>query len=239
MKNQFFADRNDYFKYDLMIHLAEGLPGIQRFTFVPMLTPNNSSSFGNQTKYLQGDRRAELYSFLQECLRTCSRDITNLRAFFGSQAYHFAYCPYADGVIFTDAERTRYFAEIPGTFLENAVIFVDPDTGFQVRHMKKDRSEYVMYDDVKGIYEDMGGSCILTIYQDVSHGQQERKLYEMPKRLQSMLDCPPPCAISENNRIAFIIIAKSAHRRAEVFALLRGYAQQDQKLRIFGQEASG
>lgn len=236
MKNQFFADRNDYFKYDLIISLSEGLPGIHRFTLVPMLTPNNSSSHGNQTKYPQGNRRTNLYAFLQECLRASSRDITELHKFFCSHSYPFVYSPYAEDIFFTDAGRMRYFAKIPGILLENAVIFLDPDTGLQVKHMKYERAEYVLYDDVKGIYARMGDSSVLAIYEDVSHGQQERKLDQMPKRLQSMLGCPPLCAIGEDNNIAFIIIAKSPHRSAEMSALLRSYAKQHPKLLIWDQE---
>ncbi|MBF8299342.1 MAG: hypothetical protein HW397_391 [Dehalococcoidia bacterium] len=237
MKDQFFADRNDYFKYDLMISLSEGLSGIHRFTFVPMLTPNDSTNHGNQKQYPPGNRRADLYSFLQECLRTSSRDITKLREFFGSHSYPFVYCPYADDIFFTVAERMRYFAGIPGILLENAVIFLDPDTGLQVKHMGRERAEYVLYDDVKGIYARMGDSSILAIYEDVSYGQQEHKLVQMPKHLQSTLGCPCPCAIGEDNKIAFITIAKSPHRSAEVSALLRSYKQQHPTLLIWDQEA--
>lgn len=63
MKNQFFADRRDFFKYDLLLELLEGgqLSGL---TLVPMLTPDDGGPDGRFTRYRCGNRRAGLYKFL-------------------------------------------------------------------------------------------------------------------------------------------------------------------------------
>jgi hypothetical protein len=47
VKNQYFGDRNDYFKYDLLIFLGENLSGIKRLSAIWMLTQNDKSPDGH------------------------------------------------------------------------------------------------------------------------------------------------------------------------------------------------
>lgn len=65
MKNQYFGDRRDYLKFDLVIHLVENLPGIERFSYVAMLTGDDSTSDGQITSYSRGVGRQDLYDFLE------------------------------------------------------------------------------------------------------------------------------------------------------------------------------
>ena len=37
MKHQYFADRRDLFKYDLLLDILAAVPSLERLTFVPML----------------------------------------------------------------------------------------------------------------------------------------------------------------------------------------------------------
>jgi hypothetical protein len=53
VKNQCFGDRNDYFKYDLLIFLAEQLV-TKRLSVVWMLTPNDGSQDGGKVAYPWG-----------------------------------------------------------------------------------------------------------------------------------------------------------------------------------------
>jgi len=43
MKNQYFGDRNDFFKYDLVLNLIEKIVNLKCFTFIPMLTEDDDS----------------------------------------------------------------------------------------------------------------------------------------------------------------------------------------------------
>ena len=46
MKNQYFGDTRDLFKYDLALHIIEGIWSIRALTFIPMLTPDDGSRRG-------------------------------------------------------------------------------------------------------------------------------------------------------------------------------------------------
>lgn len=46
MKNQYFGDKRDYFKYDVLERLAADVPEIQQLTCVWMLTPPDTTGQG-------------------------------------------------------------------------------------------------------------------------------------------------------------------------------------------------
>ncbi len=72
MKNQYFGDLRDLFKYDLIESIMEGINKLQRFTFIPMLTeydPNvgdgNKRNFKRAVKNVRpGTKNEELMTFL-------------------------------------------------------------------------------------------------------------------------------------------------------------------------------
>ena len=74
MKNQYFGDRNDFFKYDLVLSLIEKIENLKCFTFIPMLTKDDGSSDGALTKY-DGSRRKELDDFLKDCIKKSDRKV--------------------------------------------------------------------------------------------------------------------------------------------------------------------
>ena len=59
MKNQFFGDNRDLFKYDLILSVVKGVDQIRQFTFIPMLT-KDYGNHGNQINR----RIARAYLFL-------------------------------------------------------------------------------------------------------------------------------------------------------------------------------
>jgi hypothetical protein len=66
VKNQYFGDRNDYFKYDLLIFLAEELAGIDKLSIIWMLTDKDSSGHGEKTDYRRGVGNKALFRFGQK-----------------------------------------------------------------------------------------------------------------------------------------------------------------------------
>ena len=61
MNNKFFADKNDFFKYDLLLELIENSPFLKQLTVVPMLTRLDGRKGGGLTHYERGNRRGDPY----------------------------------------------------------------------------------------------------------------------------------------------------------------------------------
>ena len=65
MNNKFFADKNDFFKYDLLLEVMEKSPFLKQLTFIPMLTPMDDRKGGELKDYKPGNGRMDLYEFLK------------------------------------------------------------------------------------------------------------------------------------------------------------------------------
>ena len=81
MKNQYFGDGNDYFKYDLLIFLAEELSGIKKLSIVWMLTEDDGSKDGGSGDYSRGAGNKDLFRFLQTSLNE-GRQVSRLKEYF-------------------------------------------------------------------------------------------------------------------------------------------------------------
>ena len=52
MKNQYFGDKRDYFKWNLILALTETQGSNKSLVYLPMLTPHDSTQEGRFTVYL-------------------------------------------------------------------------------------------------------------------------------------------------------------------------------------------
>ena len=232
MKDQYFGDRNDYFKYDLAIFLSEQLTGIKRFTFIPMLTANDGGGDGELIGYRQGAGRPDLYKFLKDRLKKKQRKILHLRQYFKTNGLQFKYCPHGDSLDgeFTNKDRDAYFRSIPTGDLQKAVILLDPDNGVEVKSAT-DRTlhKYVKFEEVNDLFHRMDESYVLTIYQHLPHSHRRTFLYSLHGKLQELLKCPLPYSVSDG-MIAFILLTKGKKRQKELRETLADYLRMSLQL---------
>ena len=211
MKNQYFGDRNDYFKFDLCIFLVENLPKIEKFTFIPMLTADDGGRDGLKVSYPMGVGRESIYKFLQKCLVENRRGVTQLRSSFENQKLSFEYCPYGDSrdLEFTHSNQDQYFEEIPDSTLQSAVILVDPDNGLEVKSSRPgDFHKFIKYSEMKQLYQRMDSDSVLVLYQHFRHSDHKTFIYHLHFRLQEELGCPLPVTVADS-QIALILVCKS------------------------------
>ena len=119
MKNQYAGDVRDFHKYDLLLDLVEGY---RQLTNVIMLTPDDKTGEGCKKKYECGTRRADLHAFL-----ATHTDVKNLPKLFVGRG--FAYNHYDKS--FSHESRDDYFDSIPSEWLQQALVFCDPDIGLE------------------------------------------------------------------------------------------------------------
>lgn len=162
MKNQYFGDNRDLFKYDLIYQIIQaGL--VNHFTFIPMLTKNDDSKQGgkrNRDKAKAGTKNSDLVDFLNEFEDKGKRDIKQLKSFFEKKRVKMTI--YKKDEYFSYVWRKEYFEQIENKLLSNSLIFVDPDIGLEV---KRTRDKHIRYCEVESLYERMDKSSILMIYQ--------------------------------------------------------------------------
>ncbi|MEK6978318.1 MAG: hypothetical protein AABX40_08005 [Candidatus Hydrothermarchaeota archaeon] len=222
MKNQYFGDRNDFFKYDLVLTLMERLEGLERFTFVPMLTGDDKSRDGSLT-YYDGKRRKDLEDFLKGCVEGSARDIRKLRSFMSNYG-QIKYCPYRDGKHFTDAERERYFDGIDPSTLQRAVILIDPDNGLEIGSMRSGTGhKYLRYEELGLLYGRMGPNSLILVYQHLPPVERTAYLARIGQKVRGRTGAKEVLCLSDN-RIAFFLVAKGDGLLERAWEVLEEYA---------------
>jgi hypothetical protein len=228
MKNQYFADPRDFMKYDLLVEITEGVPGISRLTNIPMLTPNDDTGEGNfLLAYERGIRRPDLYHFLQYCLARGDRNIRNLRTLF--QGRYYSYYGHRDDLPYVHDRRQEYFTSIPSRYLQDAVVFIDPDTGIETGGMAYMRDQgidrYLFWDNIIQTFDRVSGTSILIVYQ---HLQRNAHLVVQNMQDKSVALCThinvPAVAVVDDGDVAFLITAANPDIFGHIAQSLPEYA---------------
>ncbi len=171
MKHQYFADRRDFLKYELLLDLVDQHPSSGRLLSVLMLTPNDDTAEGNVRTYEQGLRRRELFEFLKCCLAAGTRNVSLLRSFM--RQVRVDYQPYLDDHYFEDTYRGEYFRACAAAAGERSLIFFDPDIGLETGkpgYMRRNGIEkYLMYDDVSMVTRAAPPDSIIVVYQHLQN----------------------------------------------------------------------
>jgi len=226
MKNQYFGDRRDLFKYDLLLDLVES-HGSRRLTFIPMLTPNDGSGEGGLTRYDCAGRRSLLYESLRAAVASGERNIKLLREIMPKLGVEFS--PYRDAHHLEQHSRTQYFDSVPSDWLANSVIFFDPDVGLQTGRQgymrQKGPEKYLMYSELAGVCARASGDSVVVVYQQLQRnalkhvGDIERRL----KDLKLHLAAEDVWAVRQGD-LAFLVVATNHSLGDRIGSTVRDHA---------------
>ena len=123
MKNQYFGDNRDLFKYDLVYQIMEERLA-DHFTFIPMLTEPDITRQGenrDRKKAKAGTENEELVSFLNGFKEKSKRDIKHLNSFFGKEAIEMT-TYYGKNKYFSHEKRKEYFEQIADELLSKSLV---------------------------------------------------------------------------------------------------------------------
>jgi len=187
MKNQYFGDRRDLFKYDLWLESAKHL-GITKHTFIPMLTPNDSSNQGGQIPAEAGNYSQVIFNFLLHCQKRRNapekrrRNIKKLRGFFRCQSLK--YYPYRDTEYLEHDSRGEYFSSVPKEILDRAAILIDPDIGLERKNGlgKKCPEKYVKSSEIACLADRCSEGSVILLFQFLAGGKRTQCLNRMADR---------------------------------------------------------
>lgn len=236
MKNQYFGDNRDLFKYDFIDFIFKNnkISSIDSFTFIPMLTENNNRNDGNQTKIDKakaGTKNAGLIAYLRECRAENRKNITEIKNYFLNHGI--AIKIYGEnefpvhGKYFEHKGRANYFEKIDPKLLSKALIFVDPDNGLQVM---KSNEKHLLYSEVRSLNERMDKNSILMIYQ---HFPRENHIKYLARRSNELNDITgnSPIYISDNE-IIFFLLTKNDTMKDHLAKIITQYNESYKNLKI-------
>ena len=211
MKNQYFADINDYLKYGLLRCFAEA--GL-RIGVCWMLTPDDARSDGRKISYLSDPKRwrdfdPPLFDSLAAAIGKNSRRVR-----------HFQNSDLLPNASFSDAfvpdhhlSRKTWLTRSLRKLGDVDMLFFDPDNGIEVHSTpggKKGSCKYLYWDEVQIAWK-RGASLI--IFQHFSREKRDRHVSRLARGLA---ECAPGAKIVPlitSNVVYFLVVQ---HRHAEV-----------------------
>ncbi len=149
MKNQYFGDVNDYFKYGLLRCFADAGLSIG---VCWMLTPDDGRSDGRKITYLHDARSWRphdpvLFDAISELVSSQSRHVRHVK-----QPQCLGKALYFDQVVPNDqSRRERWLARALGRLKGVDLLFFDPDNGIEVQSNPKgsrNSNKYLYWDEI-------------------------------------------------------------------------------------------
>jgi len=189
LKNQYFGDIRDLFKYDLVTELIENIAALDQFTFVPMLTEDDGKGDGGKIDYGKakaGTTNAELASILKECIHENRRNIHEIKRYFAVKDIKIII--HNEGEYLYQKTRHLYFNAIEDKFLKRSLVFLDPDNGMEI---DKSKNKHVLYREIKDLYERMDDQSLLMIYQHFAREPHDMYLKRRSEDLHQLLGSEP------------------------------------------------
>lgn len=227
MKNKYFGDIRDLFKYDLISRICHENALTNRVLYIPMLTKNDKKGDGNKNDYSKakaGTLNKKLKCYLKNCIERNRRDIAEIEHYFKSDGLEI-YIHYKP---FVNREREKYFETLikeKSQFFSRSLICIDPDNGLEIKNSNK---KHLLYNEVEDIYNKMDVHSILMIYQHFSRESHIKYRCRRAKDLEMRTkDCP--LQISDNE-ILFFFLTKNEELKLQLELILNNYKTDYPKL---------
>jgi len=228
MNRVFFGDTRDLFKFDLVRHIMKAFPELAGFTFVPMLTEDEKGPTAKKTATRdlgKAQKNGKAGTKNDELMRDMGRlqEIDDDLAYFEGIASYFRKENIIVDVLHKDSfsheNRENYFKTLFENIPEKSLIFLDPDTGLEV---KNPTQRHLLFDEVKKIYHRMDSSSLLMIYQHIPRVARPGYIKKRCREIAAITHSRPETIT--DNEIVFFILTKNPLLKTRLCAVLGDYA---------------
>ena len=186
MKEQYFADERDYFKYSILRHLIDQEISC---TVCWMMTPDDDGGDGQVRGYLNNegvwhDNDPLVFHYLKEQVDGGAPDIRSVERSSPIARCRFDWAPFPPD----HASRAGYFygclAKAAGTNL----VFLDPDIGPEPAQINpNDLDKYVRWHEIDRIYKAGHSVIVFNFLPSQDAELRNRLVQERSQKLQNML----------------------------------------------------
>jgi len=208
LKNQYFGDINEYFKYGLIRRLTDG--GKIRTAICWMLTPDDSGNEGRRTDYLNQPKKwrhfdPELYDHL-----VVSRGIRNIQAI-ESERILFNCSFYSDILNDNSKKRCLYFEAFSRISSGSDLVFFDPDKGLEVKSIPYGRKSSSMYLYWREVVRFFTAGYSMLIYQHFPRVQRDQFILKTIKELANHTCFSTIYSFCTSN-VVFLLVTQDGYR---------------------------
>ena len=229
MKNQYFGDNRDLFKYDLITEIMQGVSALDKFTFIPMLTPNDTRSDGNDRdirKAKAGFENGELVKFLKpiHLKKKEERDFRIISDYFGKKRIKTEIYVGHDNEFFSKENRRDYFESVGLGLLHNSLVFLDPNNGLEI---KKSTERHVLYSEIEGLFNKINQTK--TIVMIIQFFPREKHYPYIRRRLSEFPGINCHYAWIADSRTVFFILTNDDKYSVDINNILKTYQRRYMK----------
>lgn len=234
MKNQYFGDIKDLFKFDFIEFAIQRISSLERFTYISMLTANDNKNHGSKLdcESRAGGQNTELARYLAACVNEGRRDISEIVGHFDTKGIPAIICQ--EGVYLKHRTRGDYFAGIGQELLDHSLVFVDPDVGMEV---KNSSSKHLLYKEAAGLFERMSEDSVLMVFQHFRHEKHAHTISNVTSGLETA--CGQQPLWIGDNEVVFFLLAKDPDVEQELAAAIAEYRNRYPKLKAVDLGESG
>jgi len=228
MKKQYFGDKRDLFKFDLIKNVVKET-GVSGFTYIPMLTPSDKTGHGKLRNNLSspnnaGHKNRGLIEFFKRIpANRDERDVGIIKEYF--EKIFIPTNVYRKGDYFDRANRNPYFKGVEKVLLQNALIFVDPDTGLEPETVKPNE-KHLLYSEAEDLYANMGKHSILAIIQFRQRDRFKTR-EDIDKKVARLFDCTNDiCIYISDDEITFFLLSKDFETKRRLSKAVTRYKKE-------------
>ncbi len=225
MKDQYFGDIRDLFKFDLAFHIIATCHLVRRFTFIPMLTKRDDGPDGRKRDYAKakaGKSNQSLRDHLTKCADEARPDISGIAGYFTANQLDAIVYSHPELSHFEKGCRREYFGGINREILQDSLILLDPDNGLENGlEVGRPSERHLLFSEVQDLYERMGDASILMIYQHFPHEKHEEYLRRRMCQLSNRTGGHPMCV--SDNQIVFFLLTSNPALRSQLACAIADY----------------
>lgn len=230
VKNQYFGDDRDLFKYDLVTTLIQEVPSLRRFTFIPLLTPRDDTGQGNVVDRREGAPGSGNIMLIEHLDNSRINDdpcISQIRSYFDEVGIPIHI--HKETCCLNRDNRAGYFEGMSDDELDAALIFLDPDNGIEI---KKSSEKHVLVSELASLYERMSKGSVLMVFQYRPHLTRHEDLIAEKTLKIERRGIRPPLAIAERD-VVFLLFTKDSETAKHVAIGIAEYASRYPGLRCW------
>ena len=227
MKNQYFGDIIDLFKYDLLETLNEELK-LKGISFIPMLTGHNEEkkNDGNKRKFngKAGSNNIELSWFLTPFKLESIRNFKAIEHYFEGKKIKLKILAEEE---FKHESRSDYFKNIDKKNLNKQVIFFDPDNGMEV---KKNTHQHLLHGELRQFYSKMSVDSVIVVIQ--FRPLRTNWTSTINDKIKTVKGVTEFVSFIRNGQVGFFVFSKHKTTATAVQIVLKKYKEQYNFLKI-------
>ncbi len=231
MKNQYYGDNKDLFKFDLIEQIMLSSLGVKNFFYVPMLTPNDNSGHGEdrvRKDASAGYNNKDLFKFLGKPNNQAKneRRVKDIIEYFedGKKLGIKFFNHTSDNEYFTQRSRREYFSGVLSKIPAKSLVFLDPDTGIEV---KKSKDQHILYSELRQVFEILDDLSVLMVIQFFHRGNQDEQVKRRASDLSKITNF---LTYIRDNKITFFFLMRKESVKEGLEPILQVYKKPYPKL---------